>query len=291
MHLPDDATICASLPKVKNLVPLTQAGQKMVYRATHDDHGPVVLKLFLSDTGNERTRREIDVITGHCFPNVPAIFASGVIAHSGGDTTYLIEQYIDGETLRDVLVRKGKLPLERVLVLLEWLLSLAVAFEVAHLVHRDIKPENIMIDNQGQFWLLDFGIARHLDKESITATAAVWGPSSAGYAPPEQFRNIKHDLDSRADLFAIGVVAHEALTGTHPFRTGAQDHLDIYRRTLTIDAPPLTLSGDTQKQLAGFIATLMAKHPSRRPKTAQQAKDWFVALLPTIQGGSQLGSS
>ena len=89
-----------------------------------------------------------------------------------------------------------------------------------------------MVDRNGEYWLLDFGIARHLDKESITASGAMFGPASAGYAPPEQFRNIKTEIDIRTDLFAIGVVAYEALTGSHPFLQGAKDRVDAYRRTM-----------------------------------------------------------
>jgi serine/threonine protein kinase len=289
MHLPDEATIYARLPHVKGLTPMTPGGQKMVYRATHDVHGSVVLKLFLNAAGDERITREIEAITTASFTNVPRIFEWGTMTHAGGNTAYLVEQYVDGETLRDILNRQGTMPLDRALALLDRLLSSAVELEHRRLVHRDIKPENILVDRGGSFWLLDFGIARHLDKPSITVSAAPLGPATPGYAPPEQFGNIKRDIDIRADLFAIGVVTYETLTGTHPFRQGAHDRMDVYRRTATVDAAPLTIPGDSQKLLAGFVSTLMAKHPSRRPRTAKQAQDWFVALLPTIQGSGYSG--
>ena len=282
MYLPNEATICLKLPRLKSLAPLTTGGQKMVYRAVHDVHGAVVLKLFLNASTDARIGREIEVITTALFTNVPRIFEWGTITHAGGDTAYLIEELIAGETLRDVLSREGHLPLDRVLILLDQLLSTAVELEARRLVHRDIKPENILVGSDGNFWLLDFGIARHLDKASITASGAPLGPSTPGYAPPEQFGNIKRDIDIRADLFAIGIVAYEVLIGAHPFRHGARDQMDIYRRTATIDTPPLSIPGDSQKLLSGLLSALMAKHPSRRPRTAKQARDWFISLLPTI---------
>lgn len=283
MYLPNDATIVANLPGLRNLSPLTQGGQKVIYRAMHEIYGDVVVKLFLNAADDARIGREIESVTSTSFTNVPKINEWGTIAHTGGNTVFLIEQYIDGNTLREVLNQQNRLPLDRVVALLDRLLGVAVELENHRLVHRDIKPENIIVDGAGAFWLLDFGIARHLDKLSITVTVAPIGPSTPGYAPPEQFGNVKRDIDIRADLFAIGVVAYEALTGVHPFRQGAQDPMDVFRRTATINVAPPTISGDSQKLLSGLLSTLMAKHPSRRPRTAQQARDWFVALLPTIR--------
>jgi serine/threonine-protein kinase len=80
-----------------------------------------------------------------------------------------------------------------------------VAAEAVSIVHRDVKPANIIVDPQGEFWLIDFGVARHLDLDSLTATAAPGGCGTIGYAPAEQCRNDKPDIDARADLFALGV--------------------------------------------------------------------------------------
>ena len=282
MHLPDASIICDALPHLHDLSPLAQGGQKMVYRGRHDDYGEVVVKLILSATANERTRREIEAVTAWQFPNVPKIYDSGVIKHTGGETTYLIEQYIQGKTLRAVLEQHDRLKTEDALGLLRTLLTTAVELEARQMVHRDIKPENILVDVGGKYWLLDFGIARHLDKTSLTATVARFGPATVGYAAPEQLRNIKKQIDIRADLFSIGVVMYEMLSGTHPFRDGARDQFEILRRTESASVLPLTIPGDTQKQLSGLINALMAHQLSRRPKSAQQAMEWLTALIPTL---------
>src|SRR5688572_8842283 len=82
---------------------------------------------------------------------------------------------------------------------------------------------------KGDYWLLDFGIARHLDLSSLTPTLAS-GVGTLGYAPPEQYRNWKSDIDSRADLFAVGVTGFEAATGVHPFRDGAKSGAEVIDR-------------------------------------------------------------
>ena len=94
---------------------------------------------------------------------------------------------------------------------------------------------------------------------------------------------MKKEIDSRCDLFSIGVVAYEILKGKHPFVDGSSGHpIDILNRTETVTPDPLIIKGDTQKQLAAFINILMDKLPSRRPKNAETALKWFKALLPTI---------
>jgi serine/threonine-protein kinase len=152
-------------------------------------------------------------------------------------------------------------------------------------VHRDIKPENIMVCTDGTFKLIDFGIARHLIKSSLTPTEAHFGPHTAGYAAPEQFRNLKKEIDIRTDLFAIGVVVYEALAGKHPFIEGSRDQLETLRRTETMIPPPLKVAVDKEDQLSNFIAVLMAKYPSRRPPTAVQAQQWFASIRSAMNTG------
>jgi len=282
MNLPDIATIEARLPLLRSVRPIAQGGQKLVYRALHETHGEVVLKLILDAGANERSMREIEVATTCRFTNVPCLFESGTIDHEGGTTLYLIEEFVAGETLRERLGRDGQLPVSTVLRLIDALLQAAVELEQQGLVHRDIKPENIVVDLSDSFWLLDFGIARHLGKTSITATAAHFGPHTAGYSAPEQFRNVKIHIDIRADLFSIGVIAYETLTGQHPFITGARDYIDVLRRTELANPASLVIPGDINGDLSSFVQTLMDKYPSRRPPTAATAQEWFRGLLPNI---------
>lgn len=269
------------IPKIDSITRISQGGQKVVYTAKHVNYGDIVLKFIKEPGFDPRIAREIEILKAYSFPHVPKLFDHGSVTHNNDNIVYLIEQYIAGETLHARL-QQGPLPLNNCLYLLKSLLDTVVELEKVKLVHRDIKPENIIIGGDEEIWLLDFGIARDMKQSSITTTGLHFGPHTAGYAAPEQFRNLKKEIDSRTDLFSIGVVMYEALIGKHPFIEGARDYLDILRRTEVYKVPILIIPGDSQRQLGGFIDVLMAKYPSRRPINAQTALDWFNALLSTI---------
>lgn len=277
------AEVQAMIPSLTGTALLDVGGQKVVYRGKHAVYEDVVIKFFLDTSSDERIRREIEVSTTYNIPNVPKLYEWRQISdHNGKEVIYLIEEFIAGETLAKLLHRDGSLSLPQGLLLLETLLTTVVSLEENALVHRDIKPLNIIVKTDGQFCLLDFGIARHLRKSSITRTQAPFGPHSVGYSAPEQFRNIKREVDSRADLFSIGVVTYEALTGVNPFDDGKCGALEVLRRTETITPQLVTIPGDTQRQLIGLLDIMMRKFPSQRPPNAKTALDWFRALLPTL---------
>src|SRR5690606_10231964 len=94
-------------------------------------------------------------------------------------------------------------------------LETLAAAETANVVHRDVKPGNIISCTDGSFWLIDFGIARHLNLHSLTDSNQLWGKGTPGYAPPEQMRNAKPSIDGRSDLFALGVTIYEAASGAN----------------------------------------------------------------------------
>jgi serine/threonine protein kinase len=280
----DDQAIKANIPFVDNLVQIFRGGQKTVLRANHTVYGDVALKLILnpSPTVTQRIQREIGIGKDHKFSNVPQLFTSGHFEFNGETNLYLIERFIQGQTLRTLLKANGSLSLTSSLSLMQDLLTSAVELEQIKIVHRDIKPENIMIGRDGKTWVLDFGIARILDDVSLTASNDRFGPHTAGYAAPEQFRNVKAEIDNRADLFSIGVVSYEVISGMQPFRNGARDDLEILKRVESRVPPPLTIRGDTRGQLNAYIGSLMNARLSRRPANAVEALDWFNGLLPTI---------
>src|SRR5262249_15937464 len=156
------------------------------------------------------------------------------------DCFWLREARIPGQAVRQVLAGAPLTP-SAVLMLGLQTLEALVAAGAAKIGHRDVKPENIIQSPQGEFFLLDFGIARHLQLSSNTPTANHFGKFTVGYAPPEQFRNIKRDIDARLDLFATGVTMYECAIGLNPFRHGAANDLDVLRRIETQPLPPLIL--------------------------------------------------
>ena len=264
-----------------DLAQLARGGQKVVYSANHPTYGNIVLKMFFKM--DARSQREIDISENVNFDCVPVIFETGNIVYEGSDTLYVIEQRIEGEELRNRIERNERFTLKEAVDFLEQGLLFINQLEANKIVHRDIKPENIIVSTAGKVFFLDFGIARILGVPSLTKTEAIVGPHTPGYAAPEQFNNLKSDIDSRADLFSIGVVTYECLSGLNPFSEGARSHLEILQRTETITPVSFQISGDTQQQFMGLLSSLMGKYPSRRPKNAQQALNWLNAAKSTLQ--------
>ena len=269
-------------PQLENITELKTGGQKAVYNAVHNEHGNIVLKIVLHDGNDPRILREIEIVKNNSFPNVPSIYEVGTVVFNGSSFIYICEQRVTGSDLKAVLSAKSKLPLTAVLKFLNSMLKAVVCLEEQGTVHRDIKPDNILCDDQDNYWLIDFGIARDIRDVSLTATAANFGPHTAGYAPPEQFRNLKRLIDSRADLFSVGVVAYEMLHGFNPFLKNSSNIIDVYLKTESMTEDPLAIPGDKNNELAGFIQTLMQKNHTYRPPTAKIALSWFVEILKTL---------
>lgn len=276
--------IAAQFPQLSDLQPLAQGGQKVVFAAQHASDGDVVLKLLLRASDEQRLERE--VLAGQLVEceRVPRVFETGELQTQLGSCIWLREQRVLGTTLRTHLVRSGALDFASVVRLGVQLLSTLAHAEAKRIVHRDIKPENMMLDTSGNFWLLDFGLARHLDLESLTATKMPWGMGTLGYSPPEQLRNRKREIDGRTDLFAAGVLLYECATGTNPFRDGAGSDLEIFRRVEQQALPRLQLADDHGGALADLVSTLVQKFPTQRPRTIVEALTWMREIESTHAG-------
>ncbi len=264
-----------------NVELLARGGQKNVFKATHPEYGDVVIKLFFR-LDDPRSVREIEIGRQYKIDAVPIIFDAGQINYEGSTTLYLVEQRVSGRALRDIISSGHKFTLSEATDFLEQSLHFVQQLESLSIVHRDIKPENIILAPNGKVFFLDFGIARVLSMPSLTQTEAFMGPHTPGYAAPEQFNNVKKQIDSRADIFSVGVVTYECITGVNPFRTEANNVLDILRRTETITPVSYQIAGDSQKHFMALLSSMMGKYPSRRPKNATQALDWLNAAKATF---------
>jgi len=271
----DIAWIASQFPDLSGLTPLARGGQKVVFAASHPTEGEVVLKLLLRASGEERLQRE--VLAGELLscPRVPKILETASLDTPLGPCIWLREERVDGMTVRTAL-RRGPFGRDAVIELASQLLEALVAAESKRIVHRDIKPENVMVDRSGGYWLLDFGLSRHLDLESLTATKHSHGVGTPGYSAPEQMKNRKRQIDSRTDLFALGVLIHECASGRNPFVDGARDALEVLRRVETLPLPALWLDYDSGNALQGFVSALTQKYPSQRPNSVCEAAEWFA---------------
>lgn len=275
--------ISGQFPNLSDIELIAAGGQKWVFKCTNPEHGLCVLKLFKPGREN-RLDREIEAVFRLAKLNIASIYDINLIDSPIGQLAWVLEQYIQGLPLSELL-KRGPLDEDQLLRITFGLLKATAAAEEVDVVHRDIKPDNIIIDNDGNPWLLDFGIARILDLESRTATDARFGPHTLGYGAPEQCRNRKSEIDGRTDLFAIGVVLYEGATGVNPFLENARDRFEILNRVEYMALPPLRLPWDHDGSFSNLISALTQKYPYQRPRSCDEALGWIDDIL-TARGVS-----
>ena len=185
--------------------------------------------------------------------------------------------------MRDWINAKNSANLKFAYTLLEALLSAEIELENNQILHRDISPNNIILGEDGIIYLIDFGLAKIIGGSSLTQTAAAHGPFTPGYAPHEQFANIKLSQDVRTDLFQIWITVYECCVGSNPFVKPNETVFQIMSRTMTMMPPLLDLPGDTKGQFAQFVNMLMAKNQSQRPDTATDAMRYLKAIRSTLE--------
>ncbi len=262
---------------------LKEAGQKVVYKAISDEFGTVAVKVIRPNQNTDRIFREIDIVQSKAEIKTSKIFKHDTLTCDGIEYIYIIEEFIDGENLRDYLERLGTIPFDEVCRFLQTMVNTIDILEKSSIVHRDIKPENIMRTTDGEFILIDFGIARDLSKTSLTATSSPRGPATTIYAPIEQIDNDKKSIDSRTDLYSVCLVAYEMICGTNPFVDGCQNELQVIRK---IDKGVFKYLEDKYfDEMLEFIHTNMNRHKTRRSNSAKEAKEWLDDIYSKLCKG------
>lgn len=208
---------------------IKEGGQKTVYKAYFNEN-LVILKIVRPKQNVKRIEREIEIIS-RCnkLINTSVIYSHDIINCDGIEYFYIIESFIDGITLRDYIKNKT-INCEQVIHFLKNMLKMLLILEKEKLVHRDIKPENIIVNPKNEYFLIDFGITRDLQQESLTNSSNLSGVFTTGYAPMEQIYNEKESIDSLTDLFSIGIVAYEMLFNKHPFIENGDNDFTIIKK-------------------------------------------------------------
>lgn len=262
---------------------IKKGGQKIVYKVEDQSGNTRALKL-ISNATDSRVLQEIKLVKESKLDNVPTIYESGIVTDEdiSEDALYIVEEFIEGVSLRDWLSNGNTATLSFAFYLLETLLHIEIELEAKCILHRDINPNNIIVGCDDSIYLIDFGLAKKIGETSLTQTTALHGPFTPGYAPHEQFANQKLSQDVRTDLFQIGVTIYECCTGKNPFIVPNETVYQIMSRTLTMFPPPLAFPGDTKGMFSQFINMLMAKNQSQRPDSAEDAMRYLKAIKSTL---------
>jgi serine/threonine-protein kinase len=249
---------------------LGRGGMARVYHATDTVLGRAVAVKVLSpqyaDDANfvTRFRREAQAAARLNHPNLVQVYDTG----SDDGVQYIVMEYVDAKTLAEYMAGGGRIMPDRAIELTE---AVCDALAVAHaqgVIHRDVKPANIMVTRDGQVKVTDFGIARVTTNETVQQTAAVLG--TASYLSPEQAQG--GHIDQRSDLYSLGCVLYEMLTGRPPF-TADSPVAVASKHVLEQPIPPSRLNADVSPALDAVVMRALAKNPDNRYQSAEEMKE------------------
>jgi eukaryotic-like serine/threonine-protein kinase len=245
---------------------LGAGGMADVYLAEDQELGRrVAIKILNDRHANddqfiERFRREAKNAAALNHPSIVSIYDRG----EAEDTYYIAMEFLDGRTLKELIVSRGAAPIN---VAIEYARQILSALRFAHrhgIVHRDIKPHNVLVDSEGRVKVTDFGIAR-AGTSQMTETGSIVG--TAQYLSPEQARG--GEIDPRSDLYSLGVVLYELLTGKTPF--DGETPVEIAMKHLSNPPqPPSKLRSDIPPELDQVVMRALAKNPDDRYQNAEE---------------------
>jgi tRNA A-37 threonylcarbamoyl transferase component Bud32 len=265
-------------------------GMSTVYRALDQTlERRVAIKLMhreiASDSDQlERFRREARAVAQLSHPHIVGVIDAG----EDEGRPYIVFEYVEGETLKERIRRMGRLPMDE---------AIAYAIEIAralgcahsrHIVHRDVKPQNVLIDEEGSAKVTDFGIARTLDQEGLTADGRVLGTTD--YVSPEQA--LGHDVNGQSDIYSLGVVLFEMLTGDVPFH--GENQVSVAMKHVREDMPDLQMRRpEASATLASVLDRMTDKDLRRRyPDAATLIADLEEALaIEAARSGRSTGEA
>ena len=268
------------LASYRDLTEIGRGGMATVYRATAPHGNLVAIKILdrhLAADPVARLRFQQESTLELMHPNIVRVLEHG----EQDGQSYIVMEYVAGESLDRLVARKGRLTPEAFAPILT---DVARALDHAHkhgIIHRDVKPSNILIRTNGQALLGDFGVARSLEQTAYTATQTRVG--SALYMSPEQAAGM-YELTPASDIYSLGVTTYYALCGRHPFE-GASEIAVARMHIDESPQPPSAVAPDIPKPVSDIVLWALHKRPAFRPQPASQFASEFrraisAATLP-----------
>jgi len=262
-----------------------------VYRA-HDLRldRTVAIKTLRTDLARDQTfqarfRREAQSAASLNHPSIVAVYDTGEDMANGFPVPYIVMEYVDGRTVRDLLQSDHRLLPERSLEIIDGVLGALDYSHQSGIVHRDIKPGNVMVTRNGDIKVMDFGIARAMSDNQATMTQTAQVIGTAQYLSPEQARGER--VDARSDLYSTGCLMYELLTGRPPF-TGDSPVAIAYQHVRENPVPPSVVDPDMPSWADAIVLKAMAKDPGDRYQSAaemrmdvQRAMNGMAVAAPT----------
>lgn len=257
-------------------------GMALVYRATDTLLGrPVAVKVLRDGYTDDadfvrRFRREAQAAASLGHRHVVSIYDVG---HEG-NVHYIVMELVEGPDLKEYIQQQGALPCDRAAQLALEILDALGHAHARGLVHRDIKPSNILLTGDGHVKVSDFGIARHTTTDTLTNTNSIFG--SAHYFSPEQARGLP--AGQRSDLYSLGVVLYEMVTGEVPFK--GESPISVALKHVQ-DEPPLPsqINAKVPLELEQIITRALAKDPEERYHTAEQMRQDLIEFQHDFRAG------
>jgi eukaryotic-like serine/threonine-protein kinase len=248
-----------------------RGGMAEVYRARDIRLDRIVaIKTLRADLARDpifqaRFRREAQSAASLNHPSIVAVYDTGEDMATGVPVPYIVMEYVDGRTVRDLLQEGHRLLPERSLEIIDGVLRALDYSHQAGIVHRDIKPGNVMVTRNGDIKVMDFGIARAMSDAQATMTQTAQVIGTAQYLSPEQARGER--VDARSDLYSAGCLLYELLTGRPPF-TGDSPVAIAYQHVRENPVPPSRVDPDVPSWADAIVLKAMAKSPDDRYQTA-----------------------